>query len=582
MARIPYAGYLLDQDPDEEYEGRSRFDPLTPEQRAASGRPMMSLAESTQAPQLPDIEDVPAPPGVGAAGVQQYLQQFVPANEEERAMYGAGSPPPRAEGELSPMYDEQGGMSARRLTPVEMASMPRGFREMAEVPERPEYPAEAPGQMAARPEYPEQAPPPELTYAETTPPMALTSRQPRGGGDVHSYGAPAGRPGGGSVGRDGSLGNLAAVAPLALLGLMGGRTGGAIASGALSGMAQVDQQRRKDAQRQQEMAQRGRMTDYQQAQVGMQNRRLALDREKMMAAAGRGMSLRDRIAMERLGLEQKRFERGGEAEVRPEDELTAGQARFQKSEREAARRARWAGQPRREKPLTASQELARERFEYKKKQDLKAAAKKGTVGKGQSQLESFEQANQALYITTPDRYLDIINKRGSARAEGEINTVNRALHASEKLMNLDREYAEIPVTQRLTQDALRIQHTYDKLKKEHQGIMLKIAGMGVGDKESRQEIVREMPNIGTTPSHFSQPHLQSIHDMLVINAVANLENYGIGIREAAEHEGRPTPPRGRTDFGKFSNPTPVAADDLDELAGAEMSPDELDELEGLL
>lgn len=181
-----------------------------------------------------------------------------------------------------------------------------------------------------------------------------------------------------------------------------------------------------------------------------------------------------------------------------------------------------------------------------------AAPKKGGAVAGDAQVKAFEEANPDLQVAVPSRYLDVINKRGSRTVEQEINTVNRAMHASARMIELDRQYAAIPVEERLSKRALELANEYDYLRDEHQGIILKISGQGAGDKESRQHIKEGLPDIRTTPHHFSEPRLKALHKMLVLNGKANLMNYGVGMRgKGGGHGGekpRPKAPEGAVEY----------------------------------
>jgi len=184
--------------------------------------------------------------------------------------------------------------------------------------------------------------------------------------------------------------------------------------------------------------------------------------------------------------------------------------------------------------LTSSKERAKAEIALSKdiqkwQRDEARGGVAASPAKRAQQIEDFNMANEhtGLSVRIPGRYGDVINKRGSAAVEREIGTVNRAMHASARMQRLDRMYSAIPFVQRGSQKAIRIAKEFDFLRDEHQGIILKISGMGVGDKESRQEIKRELPKIRTTLRWWSEPQLEGLHNMLMKNGQGILQGYGL-------------------------------------------------------
>ena len=196
-----------------------------------------------------------------------------------------------------------------------------------------------------------------------------------------------------------------------------------------------------------------------------------------------------------------------------------------------------------------------------------------TPEKREQQILDFEAANEhtGLTVRVPGRYTDVINKRGSAKVETEIATVNRAMHASARMIELDREYSKIDVQDRLTERALEIADEYDFLKDEHQGIILKISGAGAGDKESREHIKEGLPDIRTTLAHFSAPQLRALHNMLMLNGKAMLMGYGIEVNEHGignmfrKRKKKRKPPGEKTPAAPEAEPDSAAA--FDEAMG---------------
>lgn len=261
---------------------------------------------------------------------------------EDRAMYGSGTPPWRDQPETPPApavaprgaeplqagpvgsmpeyapYDAPPDYSRRRMTPEELSRMSRGFQAIATPP--------------IRPRLPEQKPPAYLTAAEMGPSPAL-NRPPMVGGDVHSYGATgAGRAGGG-----GGMSDWAVLGPLALLGLAGGEGGQALASGALSGYAGEQERQRREA-REDAIRREGRqMTPYQQAQLGLQGRRVDMEQARLFADANRGLSPRDQLAREQWEWKKAHPEQMSDIERRK------AESEIKKNEAMAARYARRGG-----------------------------------------------------------------------------------------------------------------------------------------------------------------------------------------------------------------------------------------------
>lgn len=156
--------------------------------------------------------------------------------------------------------------------------------------------------------------------------------------------------------------------------------------------------------------------------------------------------------------------------------------------------------------------------------------KSGASGEAFDAIKSFEHANQRLQVVSPDEFVHAANEpRGTTQRRNAITTVNRALGASEELVRLDAEYAKIPITERLGDRARQIAETYEQLKNEHQGIILKIAGSGQGGMAEREEIKAGIPGLQRP---MNQPRLRGIEDMLRLNANAMLEGYGVQVRES--------------------------------------------------
>jgi hypothetical protein len=186
------------------------------------------------------------------------------------------------------------------------------------------------------------------------------------------------------------------------------------------------------------------------------------------------------------------------------------------------------------------------------------------------QVAAFDRAQKryGLFINEPTMYTDMINSRGSATRMKNVTTINRSMHASARLIELDQLYRKIPVRLRGTEAALELVAEYNYLKQEHQGIILQISGAGQGTEAAREEILEELPSIGTTWAHFSGPNLRGLHKMLVVNAEANMIMMGIGINHKqignmyrGKHPGNPTGkkhtvPKGETAEPEAAEPPP--------------------------
>lgn len=489
MVHPLYARWLEDEDEDE-FAGQRRYDPLTPEQR--------------RLPPLAGTPEVVA----GVPPEALYAQPSPESLGRSPGPYGAGSPGERPD--LRPALgpeDYEGllqfgdDVSTRQLTPGELRTFPAGFQAIATPDERPALPEKRP------PPFAEQSAQ-ELfgkAYAALAPPQQQMALQgaARDANQQASYEYSIQRP------------DLRGPPPRALRAPTFAKAGKTLA--------------RDKAQKPEKP-----MTEYQREQARLSQGRLDLARERQRTSkAGR----RAAAGPPQPGRAEAPRPPGTVAD--PESERLQNIVRETLGVDELS--PAWNG---RITAIRNSRRKDRPRMETALIKDAKREWKTGPRGgvqadpaKRAQQVKDFEEANvhTGLKVRVAGRYTDMINKRGSAKVETEIQTTNRAMHASARLIELDTMYGEIPIENLaerfISAEGRAIADEYDFLRDEHMGIILRISGQGMGDAQSRQHIRDGLPDIRTTWSFRSQPRLVGLHRMLVVNGKANLMNMGIEIHE---------------------------------------------------
>jgi hypothetical protein len=162
-----------------------------------------------------------------------------------------------------------------------------------------------------------------------------------------------------------------------------------------------------------------------------------------------------------------------------------------------------------------------------------------TNGTPDEMAGNFEAANPKLEVTDQGTFSRVgSNPRTAASRQKELSTATRALDASARLRELEKEYTAIPYAQRLGDDAIALKREYDTLVTEHQGILASIA-KNAGTAKEREEMRKGIPSIHDP---FAASKLKGIERMLHLNVSANLGPSGVGIRGEGESSGESQQP----------------------------------------
>ncbi|HEX2679526.1 MAG TPA: hypothetical protein VHM19_22900 [Polyangiales bacterium] len=162
-----------------------------------------------------------------------------------------------------------------------------------------------------------------------------------------------------------------------------------------------------------------------------------------------------------------------------------------------------------------------------------------TAGEQSDLVAQFEAANPALVVVQPETYTRIAsNPRTQTAVQQQLSTATRAIDASNRLQQIVAEYDRLSPADKVSGPGIALRDEYDKLKDEHQGIILKIAGSG-GTGAEREEIKAGLPELSYlgAPNPVAGARLKGIARMLHLNVAANLAPYGLGVR--GETEARP-------------------------------------------
>lgn len=171
--------------------------------------------------------------------------------------------------------------------------------------------------------------------------------------------------------------------------------------------------------------------------------------------------------------------------------------------------------------------------------NLRERAKAGELAPDSGEVGQFEKQHPKLVVTGSEIYKRESQNRFAVKQRNQdIQNVDRALAASDRLSQLANQWSLADAAGN-PESARAAEQEYQLYKDEHQGIILKIAGMGSGGTEGEREEIKGMIPERLNPMAVAR--LQGVGRFLHSQAHEMLRIHGLGVRSEAEAEGYQQP-----------------------------------------